>query len=113
MMEKFDLSSLGGLGDFCVHLYGHYSLVHIMIQKGCIKITVKCRTLEILKRLWDDYCSGLLNAKAEKCLFTENIKEELGMETIKLATTILEEDYLACKFSLIMEIAGASIIFSW
>ena len=111
MKEKFDLSSFEGLEDFYVHLQGHLSLVEIMIQKGCIKITVKCRTLEILERLWDEYCSGRLNAKAEKCLFTENVKEELGMETIKLATTILEEDFLACKFSLIMETAGAFLYF--
>ena len=105
MKGMFDLSSFEGLKDFYVHLCGHLSLVDIEIQKGCIKITVKCRTLEIFERLWDEYCSGRLNAEAEKCLITENIKEELGMETIKLATTILEEDYLACKFSL-METAG-------
>ena len=104
--EKFDLSSFEGLEDFYLHLRGHLSLVDIRFQTGCIKITVKCRTLEILERLWDDYCSGRLNAEAESCLITENVKEELGMETIKLETTILEEDYFSCKFSL-METAGA------
>ena len=103
---KFDLSSFEGLEDFYLYLRGYLSLVDIEFQKSSIKITVKCCTLEILERLWDDYCSGRLNAEAEKCLITENVKEELGMETIKLATTILEEDYLACKFSL-METAGA------
>ena len=105
MKGIFDLSSFEGLKDFYVYLCGHLSLVDIKIQKSSIKITVKCHTLEILERQWDDYCSGRLNAEAEKCLITENVKEELGMETIKLATTILEEDYLACKFSL-METAG-------
>ena len=97
---KFDLSSFEGLEDFYLYLRGYLSLVDIEFQKSSIKITVKCCTLEILERLWDDYCSGRLNAEAEKCLITENVKEELGMETIKLATTILKEDYLACKFSL-------------
>ena len=106
MEGKFDLSSFEGLEDFYLHLCGHLALLNIRIQKSSIKITVRCRTLEILERLWDDYCSGRLNAEAEKCLITENVKEELGMETIKLATTILEEDYLACKSSL-METAGA------
>ena len=105
MKGTFDLSSFEGLKDFYVHLCGHLSLVVIEIGKSSIKITVKCRTLEILERLWDEYCSGRLNAEAEKCLITENLKEELGMESIKLATTILVEDYLICKFSL-METAG-------
>ena len=101
----FDLSSFEGLEDYYAYLCGHLLLVDTKIEKSSIKITVKCCTLEILERLWDDYCSGRLNAEAEKCLITENVKEELGMETIKLATTILEEDYLACKSSL-METAG-------
>ena len=102
---KFDVSTIEGLDDFFVYLCGCLWLEFIRIEKGCIKITVKCHTMETLERLWDEYCSGRLNAEAEKCLITENIKEELGMETIKLATTILEEDYLACKLSL-METAG-------
>ena len=107
---KFDLSSYEGLEDFYVHLRGHLSLVDVRFQKSSIKITVKCRTLKILERLWDDYCSGHLNAAAEKCLITEKVKDELGMETIKLATTILEEDYSACKLSL-MEISGTFLLF--
>ena len=110
MKRIFDLSSFEGLEDFYVHLCGHLSLVEVGFQKSSIKVTVKCRTLEILERLWDDYCSGRLNAEAERCLITDNVKEELGMETIELATTILEEDYLACKSSL-METAGAFLFF--
>ena len=106
MTGTFDLSSFEGLFNFYAYLHGHLSLADIKFQESSIKITVICRTLEILERLWDEYCSGRLNAEAEKCLISENVKEELGMETIKLATTILEEDYLACKFSL-METAGA------
>ena len=106
MKGKFDLSSFEGLEDFYVYLRGHLSLKDIKTEKSSIKITVKCDTLEILERLWDEYRSGRLNAEAENCLITENVKEKLGMETIKLATTILEEDYLACKFSL-METTGA------
>ena len=105
MKGKFDLSSFEGLEDFYLHLCGHLSLEVKRLQRGCIKITVKCQTLKILERLWDVYCSGRLNAVAEECFITEKVKEELGMETIKLATTILEQDYLACKLSL-MKISG-------
>jgi len=103
--KKFDLSSYEGLQDYYVYLRGHLSLQDVRLQLSSIKITVKCSTLAILEYLWYEYCSGRLNAEAEKCLITEKVKDELGMETIQLTTTILEEDYLACKSSL-MAILG-------
>ena len=80
-------------------------LKNIIFEGKSIKINVTCHHLEILEGLWDDYCSGHLNAKAEEYLITEEVKEELGMENIKLTTTILEEDYSACK-SFLMKISG-------
>ena len=103
--KKFDLSSFEGLHDFHVYLVGVRHLMDVSFDKGSIKITAKCRTLEILEQLWDDYCSGHLNAVAEECLITEKVKNELDMETITLTATILEENYLACKLSL-TEISG-------
>lgn len=107
---SFDLSSFDGLENLYAYLLGHLSLEVKRLQASSITITVKCRTLEILEGLWDDYCTGRLNAAAEKCLITEKVKDELGMETIKLATTILEDDYLACKLSL-RETGGAFYCF--
>ncbi|KAL9973771.1 hypothetical protein ACROYT_G020269 [Oculina patagonica] len=102
--RTFDIYSHKGLEDFYAYLRGHLQLWIENSENSSIKITVKCRTLEILERLWDDYLSGHLNAVAEECLITEKVKDELDMETITLTTTILEEDYLACKLSL-MEIS--------
>ena len=65
--------------------------------EGSLRITVKCRNLEILEGLWEDYCSGHLNAIAEECLLTDDIKRRLYVQFVKLKTTILEEDYLVCK----------------
>jgi len=101
----FDLSSFEGLKDYYAYLRGHLSLEVERLQPSSIKITVKCRTLAILERLWDDYYTGRLNAVAEECFITEKVKDELGMATIKLATAMLEEEYVACKLSF-MEIAG-------
>ena len=106
----FDLSSFEGLEDYYAYLHGRLSLEVKRLQTSSIKITVKCRTLETLESLWEDFRSGRLNAEAEKCLITEKVMDELGMETIKLATTMLEEDYLVCKLSL-MEISGAFYCF--
>ena len=110
MKGVFDLSSFKGLHRLHAYLVGELHLMNVNCNTSSIKITVKCRTLEILEGLWDVYCSGRLNAVAEECLITEEVKDELGMETIKLTTTILEEDYLACKMSL-MKISGAFYCF--
>ena len=69
--------------------------------EGSLRITVECRTLEILERLWEDYSSGHLNAVAENYLLTDDIKRRYNVLSVNLKTTILEEDYLACKSSLI------------
>ena len=69
--------------------------------EGSLRITVECRTLEILERLWEDYSSGHLNAVAENCLLTDDIKRRYNVLSVNLKTTILEEDYLACKRSLL------------
>ena len=106
----FDLSSDTGLRRFYAYLVGELHLRNVIYEPSSIKVTVKCRTLEILEGLWNDYCSGRLNAVAEKCFITEKVKDELGMETIQLATTLLEEDYLACKLSL-LEVSGAFYCF--
>ena len=65
--------------------------------EGSLRLTVECPTLEILEGLWDDYCSGHLNAVAEENLLTDDIKRTLHVESIALKTIILEEDYLVCK----------------
>ena len=105
MKGTFDLSSLEGLEDFHAYLVGKLYLRNVTFERSSIKTTVKCSSLEILEGLWEDYRSGRLNAEAEECLITDKVKDELGMETIKLATTMLEEDYFACKLSF-MAISG-------
>ena len=107
----FDYSTDKGIRRFCAYLIGERRLMDVNFQSSSIKVIVKCRTLEILEELWGDYCSGHLNVVAEECLITEEVKEKLGMETITLKTTILEEDYVTCKLSL-MEISGIFLLFS-
>ena len=106
----FDYSEPGGIRRFYAYLIGELNLMNVNFQSSSIKVIVKCLTLEILENLWRDYCSGHLNEAAEKYLITEKVKEELGMETIKLKTTILEEDYVACKLSL-MKFTGIFLLF--
>lgn len=66
-------------------------------QKGSLIVTVECSFLKILEELWEDYCSGHLNEMAQKYLVTEEILKEFGLTEVKLATTILEDEYTACR----------------
>lgn len=66
-------------------------------SENSLRIAVECHNLESLERLWEDYRSGRLNTIAEKHLVTEDIKRRFHVESVNLATTIREEDYLACK----------------
>ena len=86
----------------CFHYYlkGIMDLIVQDASVGSLRITVECRTLEILENLWEDYRSGHLNAEAEERLLTDDIKRRFDVESVKLETTILEEDYLACKLFL-------------
>ena len=82
------------------YLKGVLDLIVRQAVEGSLLITVECRTLEILERLWKDYCSGHLNEVAEKRLLTEDIKKRFDVESVKLETTISKDDYLACKLFL-------------
>ena len=64
---------------------------------GSLLITVKCDSLEILERLWQDYSSGHLGEVVQRCFVTEEILTELSLAELKLQTTITEEEYMACK----------------
>lgn len=81
--------------------FQHLKLIHdptpIEGSENSLRLAVKCNNLEDLERLWEDYRSGRLNTIAEKYLVTDDIKRRFHVESVDLATTILEEDYLECK----------------
>ncbi|XP_078380063.1 uncharacterized protein LOC144663008 isoform X2 [Oculina patagonica] len=64
---------------------------------GSVLVTVTCSSLQILEGLWQDYSSGHLNKVAEQTLATSQVLEELGLDELKLKTTILEDEYRKCK----------------
>ena len=74
-----------------------YEVAVMMVKTGSLIITVQCLTLESLESLWNDYCSGYLNDIVERFLVTDEIKRKLGMDNVRLKTTIEEENYLICK----------------
>ena len=64
---------------------------------GSLSITVKCSSLQILEGLWEDYNSGHLNKVAEETLMTAEVLEKLGLDEVKLKTTIQPDNYRKCK----------------
>ena len=67
------------------------------VQQGSLIITVECRSLEILEKLWEDYRSGHLLEITQKCLVTVDILRAFHLFELKLTLTIYEEEYRACQ----------------
>ena len=82
--------------DFLAHME-KMKVIITDVGIGSLLITVKCDSLEILERLWEDYSSGHLGEVVQRCFVTEEILAELSLAELKLQTTISEEEYVACK----------------
>ena len=103
--KKTKLSTAKGLSTFVKHLENTYNVTLTSVGVGSLVIKVQCPDLQSLESLWNDYCSGVLNEAAERCLVTDDIKKEINLETLRLKTIIVEESYLTCKRAL-MEKSG-------
>ena len=85
------------LNGFVYYLEKVRKLLIVDTQSGSLIITIECRSLEMLDELWSDYCTGFLNKMVQKFLVTDEVLKELGLTEVKLTTTILEEEYRACR----------------
>ena len=86
-----------GVGRFIKHIEEVYNSLVTAFVLNCLELTVQCPTLESLGRLWKDHCSGHLNKVAEQFLVTSELKRKLKVKSVRLSTTISEENYLMCK----------------
>ena len=100
-----DVSTPDSIRAFTEYLEKAFNVATLMVESGSLIITVQCPNLESLESLWNDYQSGHLNDIAETFLVTDELKRKLGMDNIRLKTTIEEENYLICKMAF-MEISG-------
>ena len=95
-----DLSSLpvdSSVARLTEYIEKAYEVAVMMVKSGSLIITVQCLTLESLESLWNDYCCGHLNVIVERFLVTYEIKRKLGVDNVRLKTTIEKENYLICK----------------
>ena len=96
-LEGIDPTKSEDFNNFVHYLEKVRKVLIVDTQSGSLIITVECRSLEILDELWYDYCNGILNEMVQKFLVPDEILKELGVIGVKLTTTILEEDYRACR----------------
>ena len=100
-----DVSTPDSIRALTEYLEKAFNVAILMVESGSLIITVQCPNLESLESLWNDYQSGHLNDIAETFLVTGELKRKLGMDNIRLKTTIEEENYLICKMAF-MESSG-------
>ena len=81
------------------------------VNVGSLVITLKCDTLEVVEKLWEDYSSGHLGEVVQRCFVTEEILMELNLAELKLKTIILEEEYKAYKMHFEKESARGQFFF--
>ena len=96
-LQAFDPSKPEELNGYLQYLRDVRKVLFVDAQEGSLIIKLECSSLEILDELWEDYCSGHLNEMAQKYLVTDEILEEFGLIAVKLMTTILVEEYTACR----------------
>ncbi len=101
-LKTINPSTLEEFNGFVDYLERVRKALIVDTQTGSLIITVKCRSLQILQELWDDYCSGLVDEMAQKFLVTKDVLNELNLLEAKITTTILEEEYIACREKLML-----------
>ncbi len=75
-----------------VHYLKKRNVEIVDVQAGSLIITVKCGSQQILDKLWNDYCAGVVNEMAHQYLVTKEILNELGLTEVKLTTAIPEKE---------------------
>ena len=81
----------------------------VNVKTGSLIITAECSSLEILDELWKAHCTGTLNKMAQS-LVTEDVLKTFGLTEVKLITTIVEEEYEACREVFLKQGAGGYIL---
>ena len=91
------ISTSEGVSGLIEYIRKTHNVALESVGLGSLEITFRCTSLESLESLWSDYQSGQLNDIAERYLVTDDIKKKLNLKSIRLQTTIEEENYRICK----------------
>ena len=108
-LQEVEPSSPEAFNDFIRYLNEARNVIIVDVKKGSLIITAECSSLAILDELWKAYCIGYLNEMAQ-FLVTLDVLTRFGLTEVKLKTTIVEEEYEACREVFLKEGAGGYIL---
>ena len=103
--RNYSKVKLPGVGAFLEYLELTYDVSCVTFNLGSLIISLDCKTLKGLDKLWNDYLSGHLNKVAKKHLVTYEMMKKLNLRKMNLKTTIDEENYFNCR-KVLMESSG-------
>ena len=96
-IQKIPPSDEKGFKGFLQYMEKVRQAIVVDVKTGSLIITVRCTSLRVLDDLWRDYCTGHLQEVAQRYLVTEDILQQLGLDSVQLTLTISEEEYKACR----------------
>ena len=109
LLQNVDASNPEELNSFLDYLKTVREVLIVGAKTGSLIITAECSSLAILDELWKAHCTGTLNKMAQS-LVTEDVLKTFGLTEVKLITTIVEEEYEACREVFLKEGAGGYIL---
>ena len=78
----------------------------IQISEGCVRLKVRVESLATLETLWRLYKDGILAAKIQALLVTDEMRELAGGEQVEAIVTIDEQEYYKASDKLSNETQG-------
>ena len=97
LFKNINPSTPDEVNGFYQHLSQVREVLIVGTESGSLIITVRCSSLRILDELWEDYRTGHLKEVAQRYLVTEDILQQLGLDSVELTLTISEEEYKAYR----------------
>ena len=108
-LQHLKSSSREELNGFLKYLNDVRKVSVVDVKTGSIIITVACSSLGNLDELWKAYCIGYLNEMVQ-FLVTRDVLTRFGLTEVKLITTIVKEEYEACRAVFLKQGAGGYIL---
>ena len=108
-LKKHNPSTPEEFNGFIEYMEKVRKVIVVNATTGSLIITAECSTLKILDELWKAHCTGTLNKMAQS-LVTEDVLKTFGLIEVKLITTIVEEEYEACREVFLKQGAGGYIL---
>ena len=96
-IQEIGPSDEEGFYGFLQYMEKVRQTIVVDVKTGSLIITVRCTSLRILEELWKDYYTGHLQEVAQRYLVTEDILQQLGIDSVQLTLTISEEAYKAYR----------------